>query len=504
MKPLSRLLLFTFLLSIGKAAFAADPLPLWEAMERAAQSNPVIKSQQVEVSKQTLEQDIARSQHLPKVDLNAAYTRYAYPTFVTPIRQAGVFPAMDTDIANLGLALTLPLYSGGKLVAGETLAAHNREASVQALRAGGQDLLFNVTATYTKALHFRQLGKALDARIKALQQEEKDIGLRIQHGRAARLELIRLQTQLSQARYDKVSVTQGEKDALSLLASLLGESGPAPILSELGVTAPVLPVSVEVAMGRALQQRPDILRLDAIGKAAQQKTAIARGDRLPQINLVTKVQESASGNWNGYNDWQIGVQLSLPLFDGDIRKHRVDQAGLEQQQNALQQEDVRNRLASEVEQAFGALSESRARLEAATQGESEASEALRIETLRYHSGENTITDLLGAESALWSAIASRLQAGYDITVSQARLLRAIGELAPDSFSPSAADKKSGAEHSLSGIDPHTLTQYLSWHRCGMTCGGEPIAQNANAGISPRQRLTATDLPGNSIQLGARL
>lgn len=503
MKPLSRLLLFTFLLSTGKAVVAADPLPLWEAMERAVQSNPAIKSQRVEVSRQTLEQDIARSQHLPKIDLNAAYSRYAYPTFVTPIREPGVFPPMDRDIANIGLALNLPLYSGGKLVAGEALAAHNREASVQALRAGGQDLLFNVAATYTKALHFHQLAKVLDVRIRALQQEEKDIGLRIQHGRAARLELIRLQTQLSQARYDKVSVTQGEKDALSLLAALLGEDGPAPTLSNLGATAPVLPVSAEEAIGRALQQRPDILRLDALGKAAQQKTAIARGDRLPQINLMTKVQETAGGNWKGYNDWQIGVQLSLPLFDGDIRKHRVDQAGLEQQQNALQQEDVRNRLVSEVEQAFGALSESRARLEAATQGESEASEALRIETLRYHSGENTITDLLGAESALWSATASRLQAGYDITVSQARLLRAIGELAPDSFRPAVADKKFGAEHSSSDVDSHTLTQYRSWHGCGMTCGGESIAQKANVGISPHPQLTATDHPGHSIQQGAR-
>lgn len=503
MKPLSRLLLFTFLFSTVKAVVAADPMPLWEAMERAVQSNPAIKSQRVEVSRQTLEEDIARSQHLPKIDLNAAYSRYAYPTFVTPIREPGVFPPMDRNIANIGLALILPLYSGGKLVAGEALATHNREASVQALRAGGQDLLFNVATTYTKGLHFHQLTKVLDVRIRALQQEEKDIGLRIQHGRAARLELIRLQTQLSQARYDKVSVTQGEKDALSLLTALLGEGGPAPILSNLGATAPVLPVSAEEAIGRALQQRPDILRLDALGRAAQQKTAIARGDRLPQINLMTNVQETADGNWKGYSDWQIGVQLSLPLFDGDIRKHRVDQAGLEQQQNALQQEDVRNRLVSEVRQAFGALSESRARLEAATQGESEASEALRIETLRYHSGENTITDLLGAESTLWSATASRLQAGYDITVSQARLLRAIGELAPDSFRPAVAEKKFGAKHSSSDVDSHTLTEYLSWHGCGMTCDGETIVQKANVGISPHPQLTATDYPGHTIQQGAR-
>ncbi|MDO9386728.1 MAG: TolC family protein [Thiobacillus sp.] len=502
MKPLSRLLLCTFLLSIGKAALAADSLSLWEAMERAAQSNPAIKSQQVEVDRQTLEQDIARSQHLPKVDLNAAYTRYAYPTFVTPIRDTNVFPPMDRDIANIGLAMTLPLYRGGKLVAGEALAAHNREASVQTLRAGGQDLLFNVTATYTKALHFRQLVTALDVRIKALLQEEKDIGLRLREGRVARLELIRLQTQLSQARYDRISVAQGEKDALSLLAALLGESGPVPVLSDLSATAPALPVSADEAMHRALQQHPDILRLDAMGRAAQQKTAIARGERLPQIDLVANAQESTGGDWKGYDDSHIGVQLSLPLFDGAIRKRRVEQAGLDQRQNALQLEDARNRLTSEVEQAFGALSESRARLEAATQGETEAAEALRIETLRYHSGENTITDLLGAESALWSATASRLQAGYDITVSQARLLRVIGELAADSFRPVDVDKKSAVEHSSSGIDPRTLAQYLFWHRCSMACGGEAVAQKADA--RTHQRLATTGLPGQSIQQGTRL
>ncbi len=504
MKPLSRLLLCTFLLSIGKVALAADSLSLWEAMERAAQSNPAIKSQQVEVSKQTLEQDIARGQHLPKVDLNAAYTRYAYPTFVTPIRDTNVFPPMDRDIANIGLAMTLPLYRGGKLVAGEALAAHNREASVQTLRAGGQDLLFNVTATYTKALHFRQLVKVLDARIKALQQEEKDIGLRLREGRVARLELIRLQTQLSQARYDRISVAQGEKDARSLLASLLGESGPVPVLSELSATAPALPVSADEAMRRALQQHPDILRLDAMGRAAQQKTAIARGDRLPQIDLVANAQETAGSDWKGYDDSHIGVQLSLSLFDGAIRKRRVEQAGLDQRQNALQLEDARNRLTSEVEQAFGALSESRARLEAATQGETEAAEALRIETLRYHSGENTITDLLGAESALWSATASRLQAGYDITVSQARLLRVIGELAADSFRPTDVGKKSAVGHSSSGIDPRTLAQYLAWHHCGMSCDDETVAQKADVGASSRQRLTAAGLPGQSIQQGTRL
>lgn len=501
MKPLSRALLFALIFAAGNAGNAAELLSLREAMEHAAHTNPALRGQQAEVEKQTLEQDIARSQHLPRVDLNADYTRYAYPTFITPIREVGVFPPMDRDIANLGLALSLPLYSGGKLVAGEALATHNREAALQSLRAGEQDLLFNVVATYTKALHFRELGKVLDARIKALQQQEKDISLRIEEGRAARLDLIRLQTQLSQARYDKVSVAQGENDARTLLAALLGETGPLAPLAELGATAPALPATPAAGQERALARRPDLLKLDALGLAAQQKTAIARGDRLPQVSLTAKAQESTGSNWTGYDDWNLGLRLSVPLFDGDIRQRRVEQAALEQKQMHLQRDDARNRIASEVAQAFGALAESRARLDFATQGETEAREALRIENLRYHAGESTITDLLGAEAALWAATANRLQAGYDITASQARLLRAMGELAPDSFGSPAPREKTAAAPAL---EERRLKQYLAWHRCGVACAVAEEIMLPDVLASSRPHQTAADHAEPPLQQGARL
>lgn len=501
LKPIPRLLLALLLLGSATAR-AADSLSLSEALARATEANPAILQQQTEVEKQTLEQAIARGQRLPHVELDADYTRHAYPSLITPIRASGVFPPLDRDVASIGLAMSLPLYSGGKLVAGEALAARNREAALHALRASEQDLLFNVVATYTKALHFRELDTVLDARIKALQRQEKDITLRLEQGRAARLDLIRLQTQLSQARYDKVSVTQGEADARALLAALLGESGPIAPLAELGPTAPDLPDSREAALARALAQRPDLLRFDALGLAAEQKTAIARAERRPQISLTAKAQESSGSDWTGYDDWNLGVRLNMPVFDGDIRKRRVEQAGLEQRQLRLLRDDAYNRIASEVEQAFGALGEARARLEFATQGETEAREALRIENLRYHNGESTITDLLGAEAALWSATANRLQAGYDITTSQARLLRAMGELAPDSFNTLAsAEHVSSLPHAASSS---RLENYLAWHRCGFSCAETDATGAPDVATSPRPRRIAADHPGRPLQHGAKL
>ncbi len=431
-RPIQAAMLLLVHVNIG---FAAEPLTLAQAMHRALDTNPAIRSQAAELQRQSLEKEIAHGERLPRVDLGASYTRYAHASLVTPIRQVGVFPPLDRDIANVSVALSLPLYAGGRLVAGESLAEHSQQAAAQGLRAAGQDLLFNVTSTYTKALHLHDLRKAARARTTMLETEQAHISQRLAQGRAAKLELIRLQTQLSQARHDLLAIAQGERDATALLAALLGESGSLPPLAQIGPSQVALPASRDEALKKAMSQHPELLRAQALGKAASDKLEIAKGGQRPQINLVAKALETAGGDWKGYDDAQIGVQVSLPLFDGSIRKNRVAQADLERRRAELGIEETVNALASEVEQAVGGVTESRARLEVAGQGEREAEEALRIETARYQAGESTVTDLLGAETALWSARANRLQAGYDVTASQARVLRAIGELSPESFRP---------------------------------------------------------------------
>jgi len=420
-----------FAVVLAGPAHGADTLTLSDAIARALASNPVLKSRAMDVEKQELEQAIARGQRLPKIDLTAGHTRYHYPALVTPIRQPGAFPPFDRDISNLGAALALPLYTGGKLIAGESLAAHTHEASREALRAVGQDLIFNVTSAYTKTLHLRDLQRASVSRIRTLETEEKNTALKADQGRASRLELMRLQTQLSQSRHDVLSIAQAERDALSLLAALLGEADTLPPLADTVALSAALPGSQDEAVAAALAQHPELAKAHALGQAATDKLDIARGDSRPRIDLVGRLQQTAGDDLRFYDSSHVGVQMTLPLFDGAVRRRRIDQASLEWQQSRLALEDAANQLRAEARQAYGAVEEARSRRTVAQQAEREAQEALRIETLRYNQGEGSITDLLSAETALWNARVSRLQAAYDDVVAQARLLRATGGLTAD-------------------------------------------------------------------------
>lgn len=417
---------------------AEETLTLTEAMSRALSANPAVAIDRYEVDKQALEKAIAAGEFLPKIDLQADYTHYSDPYQIHPIREAGVFPPLDTDIVGLSATIKQPLYTGGRLSAARSAATYDHAAAQEKSKASGQDLLFSVTSTYAQVLKYAHLRVSLVRRIKALETEEESTRRKLASGRVPKLDLIRLQTQLSEARHDLVATRQREQDALHTLAALLNQPGPLPPLAELGPASEDLPATEAELLAAVEEKNPTLRRLKAESLSAAEGVDIARADRRPQVHLTGRVRESSGSDGTFYDDQQVGVTVSLPVFDGGVRKNRVGQAALARNQTELALDDAANALAAEARQAFGGHVEARSRLQIAEQREREAEEVLRIETLRYRNGASVITDLLSAETEYWDAVASRYQAGYELVLSEARLLKVKGALGVDSFAAAPA------------------------------------------------------------------
>ncbi|HSH41828.1 MAG TPA: TolC family protein, partial [Arenicellales bacterium] len=160
---------------------------------------------------------------------------------------------------------------------------------------------------------------------------------------------------------------------------------------------------------------------------------IARGERLPEVDLVAETQTRRGDDWEGRDDWYVGMTLSVPLFDGGILRKRVNQAEFEQQRYRQRLRGVVDDVTTEARAAFGGLQTAEQRLRSARQSLDEADEALRIETQSYRAGRSTVTDLLSAEAERWTALANLNQAEYERFVADIRLYRALGRLAPTLF-----------------------------------------------------------------------
>ncbi len=416
----------------GVETSGTDGIGLFEAMKIALAENPLLKGRSLEMRKGDLGEKIAKSMGLPHLELSGSSFFSEYPTTVVPIREVGVFPPLDTQIKRVELSVTSPIYSGGRIESLYVLARKNREVAAEDYRGLSQDVLFNVVATYGKILHSRHLGKSQEMRIHFLEREEQALKLSLEQGRSARLDLLRLQTQLSQASHDLFVVKQAEADALSQLGVLLGRSEPVMGVREM-VPMPDGGSPGEIVSEDILGQNPYVRKAALLTEVSEAKAGVVRGESRPQVEFFGKAMATSGQDWDAYDDWQAGIRFNLSLWDGSIQKNRVAQSLLEKEQAQFLATETRNQVLAETREAMGKLGEAQSRLETASRQTREAEEALKIEKLRYEAGETTITDLLGADWNLWTAIANAHQASYDLVIGKALVLRARGELSPDRF-----------------------------------------------------------------------
>ena len=436
-KILIAVLLLLSITLITQGAAAAEPaekpettgLELWRAMELAEQNNPGLKSSNIEREKSEIDIKIAEGMQSPKIDIWGSTTLSDYPYTVVPIREEGVFPPLDRHITRFGIELNIPIYTGGKLQAEKMSAQKISAAAFEGHEQHRQDLLYNVVSVYSRSLYFRALKEVSARRILALEEEERVLKLLLQEGRIPKLDLLRLQTHLSQARHDHIVLDQAEKDSLSLLGTLTGIPDPVKSIVEIPDGSD-LAVLDEIEQTDILANNHAVKKSSLISEASFARSQAVKGETKPQVSFFGRGTGSFGSDTELYDDWQAGLQVTIKVWDGHVNKNRIEKSLLDIEKAKLDLDQTRNQTLNEAREASGAVREAGSKIQTASKQQEEAKEALRIEKLRYETGESTITDLLSAESELWLAAANQSKAYYEKIASEANVLRILGKLSP--------------------------------------------------------------------------
>lgn len=421
------------LVAAAQAAVAQGAsLSLPEVLRQALANNPQHLSQRLDVDRAGAGLAAARAAKSPVLDATASATRYGHPTFVHGIRAPGVFPPLDESIVALGVALKLPLYTGGRLEQGVVLADLGQQIAIEHERLGLQALAFNVSSAYFKIQQLDALAQVYAARIASLEAQAKRAALLRETGKTGKLEPLKIGTLLTKARHDRLRIENRGREAWTLLYQLAGMPRPAqePVLTRY-VAAWTPDATLAQMREQALAQRPELQIAERQTDAGRAREALARGESRPEVSLHSGLSERSGGDGHFYNDWHVGVMLSVPLFDGGVRRARVDEAVVARRQTELAARQLRLEVDKQVEDAWNAHAEAESRLRVTATSIAEASEALAIEELKLDQGVGLITDLLDAETALLGAQADRLQAQFDLITTRLDLLRVTGALDPE-------------------------------------------------------------------------
>lgn len=422
-------------------------LDISQAIEAALTNNPGYQRIGLDTDIAELELKKAEAAGLPTLDLSGSYTHYSDPMTISPIHEAGVFPSLDRDILTNGLYAQMPLFTGGRLSATKDLARAQFDSSEQLAESLKQDLILSVTRTYSDLLTLEKLREASDERLDFFRAEADRIDLLLSLGRATDLDRAKILTGFERARYDRVQLDAAYEKSLTFLASLMSADTPnSLILSDFKIPQASLPATLAAATDIAHEEHPALREAASDLGAAESRISIAKSAKRPQVSAVGNARAMSGGNFNPQEEWQIGVRITVPIFDGGIKSRDIQQARMEKKKARLAFDNLVNQTNAAIRNAWQTVDALRRGIVVSQAALKQAEEALRIEKLRYENSRSTVNDLTSAEAALWEAKSNLARSENSYELGKAELLRTMGVLEARNMTPSMSQEKKDRAH----------------------------------------------------------
>ncbi len=408
---------------------SSQGLTLKECLTVALARNPTVREAVLGIKSAEESVTSAQGKHWPRLSLNGAYTRQEIGFPYIPAQSAKIQPHFSDVWYSVGPVLTIPLYQGGQVSNGVSLAEVRRD--IQMLTAGQtkNDLIANTVNTYNKILQLQQLRNASQASVDALEEQVKNTRLLLEVGRIARVDLLKVEVQLANERQRLLATNEGLKTASATLRYLMGEGpgaeNPLPSLSD-QLVAGEFKADFSLGLAVARQRRPEYLSAKKAVEEAKLNQRLAVGRLLPTVSVF-----ASDTRWHGYTPeytdtlWVAGLNVSIPLFDrslyADLSRERIQMDRASQRFKAAE-----NQLGLEVANSVSSLEESRNRVSAAEEAVTQGEESFRIEQKRYDNGAGAMVDLLLAQAASINAVANYTQALFDYNAAIVAFRKATG------------------------------------------------------------------------------
>lgn len=300
------------------------------------------------------------------------------------------------------------------------------EADLAATRLSVQSVL---AQTYFQLRASDAERRLLDQTIAAYERSLQITRNRLAAGVVSQLDVSSSQTQLENARAQKLALQRQRMQLENALAVLLGKVPSQFRLEEaqVMVDVPAIPAALP---SQVLERRPDVVAAERRMVAANAEIGVAQAAWFP--DLVLSAQGGfRSGQWAQwltapFSFWSVGPALAMTLFDGGTRSARVDEArALYDSSVAAWRQTVLTAL-QEVEDYLVALDS--LQQEQSTQGRALAAarESLRLTRNQYDAGLIDYLSVVQVETSALSAEREAIGLGADRLIASVQLMVALG------------------------------------------------------------------------------
>ena len=418
---------------------AASPVmaeTLTEAMSLAYDTNPNLQAARAQLRATDEGVAIAASGWRPTVSVNGNVSRQRTDNIIPGAATTGTstpsggFSTLGVQVRTqeqVQAQITQPLFRGFKTVAGVSQAKNQVTSQRARLAATEAQVLLQVATAYLDVIQNVAVVELNRNQVLVLSRQLEATQDRFRVGEITRTDVAQSEASLAGA---KASMVQAEGALQQARAAYLNVVGKAPETLTPPTLPGNLPLNLDDAVARAINENPAYLAADYSARAQQDAITVVRGDLLPSANLVG--QYTRGWNTLATNSRAETIagqaQVTVPLYQAGAEWARLRQAQDTYGQFRLLADQARLDARATAITAWESLQASTAS-QVSIRSQIGANEiALEGTQREAEVGSRTVLDVLVAEQTLLNSRVNLVRNQHDQQVAAYQLLSAQGKL----------------------------------------------------------------------------
>jgi outer membrane protein TolC len=417
---------------------AAEPakrmvmIPFDQAVAKSAANQPLILQAEAAVQAAETRVGQARSEDLPQLTAQAGYD-YLSPKQYLDLGSESV-QIVPENAYDFHLTAGILVYDFGKQELKVKLAQNAVSSALIEVDLIKQNIAYETAGIYYGLLFLKEEVQGLDEQIATLNKHLETTKKKESEGTTTHLDVLSTQiriTKTTNKRIDTASTLAKQKIALRRLMGLA-------IDTDYDVTGNFAQVQEardeQTLIAIALANRPEMQAALKAENAEALGRSLAGLSNYPSISV-----QGEAGYKNGLLpatnqdvnaltfNWEIGVLLTMPIFDGFRAEKKKDEADAKIEAAHQGSDEQRQTITMQVLEALQDLSASHAQVLNAQAQVEQAQESLNMTQIRYDFGSGTNTDYLDALEMLSGAKIDNFSAQLKEALSGLALREALGE-----------------------------------------------------------------------------
>ncbi|HSP34537.1 MAG TPA: efflux RND transporter permease subunit, partial [Thermoanaerobaculia bacterium] len=334
-----------------------------------------------------------------------------------------LYPASQRTYA-ADVAVSQVLFAWGKVGASITAAREGIESAHDQLEIFRQGAVRDVTTAFTDVLLARELDSIASATLAQRERHLAEAKHRYELGVATDYDVLSATVAVDNARPEVIHAQSLVKTAFERLRFAVGDPeliGDVTGTLDLAVAEPP---SYDEVIGEALKRRPDLLELEHRQAVYDQLVRIVDADSKPRLDF------RAAYGWKGLTagtltgqprNWNAGVFLSFPAFDGFASRGRVIQAESDRERQRIDSNRMKDGVTLEARTTVDSVREAAAIVRALSGTVEQAKRLLQMAEQGYELGVKTQIEVQDAELNLRTAEGNLARARRDYRVALVNL-----------------------------------------------------------------------------------